>query len=295
MAAHRLFIVDVFAEEKYAGNQLAVITDAARLSAAEMQKIARETNFSETTFILSATQRGGCYDVRIFTPVAEIPFAGHPTLGTAWVLRHFIAPERPQRIVVNLQLAPIPVTFRARADGAELAWMQPTYPTFGRRLDPAPFAELLDLRREDLDTAFPVEEVSLGVPFTFVPVKTLAAIKRARFRQDRYEHVSHMGFNPCLFLISRETYSPANQLNVRMFAGAFGVAEDPATGSANACLAAYVLRHSYLPGDTVDVRVEQGHEIGRPSLLQVRAQRRGEQADIEVGGRVILSARGELV
>jgi trans-2,3-dihydro-3-hydroxyanthranilate isomerase len=290
-----MFIVDVFAEEKYSGNQLAVITGAASLSTAQMQKIARETNFSETTFILSDTPRDGRYDVRIFTPMAEIPFAGHPTLGTAWVLRNFIAPAQPREIVLNLQLAPIPVTFRACADGAELAWMQPPYPVFGRRFDPAPFAELLDLRPEDLDASFPVEEVGLGVPFTFIPLKTLAAIRRARFRQDVYEGLAHLGFNPALFLICPQTDAPANQLHVRMFAAAFGVPEDPATGSANACLGAYVLRHSYLPGDAVDLRVEQGYEIGRPSLLHVRARRRGDQADIEVGGRVILTARGELV
>src|SRR5215470_5387965 len=127
MSLHRLFIVDVFAEEKYAGNQLAVITDAAALTSAEMQKIARETNFSETTFVLSSTPRNGGYDVRIFTPAAEVPFAGHPTLGTAWVLRNFIATEPVQRLRLNLQLAPIPVTFAARADGVELAWMQPIY------------------------------------------------------------------------------------------------------------------------------------------------------------------------
>lgn len=295
MTAHRFFIVDVFAEAKYAGNQLAVITDAASLGDAEMQQIARETNFSETTFILSDQLHDGGYDVRIFTPAAEIPFAGHPTLGTAWVLRNLVLAGRPDRLALNLKLAQIPVTFRARDDAAELAWMQPTYPAFGRRFDAEPFARLLDLEPSDLDTSFPIEEVSLGVPFTFVPIRTLAAMKRARFRAEQYERIAHLGFNPCLFLFCRETYSLANQINARMFAAALGVPEDPATGSANACLGAYILRHAYLPGDAIDVRVEQGYEIRRPSLLEVRAQRRGDQADIEVGGRVILTARGELV
>lgn len=293
MAVHRLFIVDVFAEEKYAGNQLAVVTAAAQLTSQQMQKIARETNYSETAFVLSDTPRDGGYDVRIFTPAAEIPFAGHPTLGTAWVLREFLARARPERIVLNLQLAPIPVTFRTAGDGAELAWMQPTYPTIGQHFDPASLAELVDLEPADLDAVLPVEELSLGVPFTFVPIRTLAAMRRARFRQDRYERLGHLGFNPCLYLLCRETYSPANQLNVRMFAGAFGIAEDPATGSAAACLGAYLLRHT--ASATVDVRVEQGHEIGRPSLLYVHARRRGAEADIDVGGRVVLTARGELV
>lgn len=293
--AHRLFIVDVFAEARYAGNQLAVIVDAGDLTTAEMQQIARETNFSETTFLTSTAPHDGGYAVRIFTPGAELPFAGHPTLGTAWVIRNFVASPPPSEVTLQLGVGPTPVRFAPRPDGAELAWMRPRYPTFGRRFDRAPFAELLGLEPDDCDPRFPVEEVSIGVDFTFVPLKTLAAVRRARFRMDRYEQLAGLGLPPAIFLFCPEAESPAHQIHARMFAGALGVGEDPATGSANAGLAAWILRHGYLEGDSLDVRVEQGYEIGRPSLLYLRAERRGEQAEIEVGGRVLLSLTGELV
>lgn len=295
MGHYPLFVVDVFAEEKYAGNQLAVVANAASLSTADMQRIARETNFSETTFVLSDKPRDGGFDVRIFTPANEMPFAGHPTLGTAWVIRHYLAADRPRQVALNLQLAQIPVSFRDGDDGVERAWMRTPQPSFGQRFDAKDLAPLHDLDPSDIDARFPIEEVAIGVGFTFVPVRSLAAMKRARFRLERFEQIQHLGFNPCTFLFCPETYSAENQLNARLFGAAVGIAEDPATGSANACLAAYLLRHSYIDGDHIHVRVEQGYEIGRPSLLYLHATRRGEATEIEVGGRVIPTARGELL
>jgi trans-2,3-dihydro-3-hydroxyanthranilate isomerase len=294
MPENEIHVVDVFAEAKYAGNQLAVITNAATIPDAEMQRIARETNFSETTFILSDRPRDGGYDVRIFTPGTEVPFAGHPTIGTAYVLRNLILGSTVESVVLNLKIGQIPVRFVPERDGRQLLWMSTPYPQFGASFDAAAVASVVGLELADVDDRYPVEDVSLGVPFAFLPLKTLDAVRRARFSDERFERVRHLGFNPCLFLFSAETYSSDHQLNARMFAAPFGVPEDPATGSANACLAAYLLRHNYFPGDRVDVQVEQGYEIGRPSLLFVRAQRRGDQADIEVGGHVVATMRGVL-
>lgn len=292
MNQHEIHVVDVFAEEKYAGNQLAVVTNAAPIPAGEMQRIARETNFSETTFILADTPRDGGYDVRIFTPAAEIPFAGHPTIGTAYVLRNLILGSTIERIVLNLKIGQVPVRFAPEADGRQLLWMSTPYPDFGSSFDPAALASIVGLDAADVDDRCPVEDVALGVPFTFLPLRTLDAVRRARFSNEQFERLRHLGFNPCIFLFCAQTYSPEHQLNARMFAAPFGVAEDPATGSANACLAAYLLRHRYFEGDRIDVQVEQGYEIGRPSLLFLRAQRRGDQADIEVGGHVVPTMRG---
>ena len=141
------------------------------------------------------------------------------------------------------------------------------------------------------------EEISRGLPACLVaasPDPELAQEVQIRFSNERFEQLRHLGFNPSIFMFCPQTYSPAHQLNARMFAVPFGVPEDPATGSANACLAAYLLRHNYFPGDRIDVRVEQGYEIARPSLLHLKAQRRGGEADIQVGGHVVPTCSGTL-
>lgn len=293
MARLGVFIVDVFAEEKYAGNQLAVVTDCAALSAAAMQQIARETNFSETTFILSGQPHNGGYDVRIFTPAAEIPFAGHPTLGTAFVLRNEMLDHRPETVALNLGVGQVPVSFTRDGDGRETLWMRAPQVDLGRIHPREQVAEIVGLSEGDLDNRLPVQDVSIGISFTVIPVATLDAMKRARFNRVAYERQADVQYPQ--FLFSSQTYSPANQFNARMFAESFGVAEDPATGSANACLGAYLLRHQCRPGDRLDVRVEQGYEIGRPSLLRIRAAQNASGAEVLVGGHVVPTFRGELL
>jgi len=293
MAQLRVFIVDVFAEEKYAGNQLAVVTGGAALSSAAMQRIARETNFSETTFIVSDQPRDGGYDVRIFTPAAEIPFAGHPTLGTAGVLRNELLGQRPDAVTLNLGVGQVPVTFARDADGRETVWMRAPKVELGPVHTPEQVAEIIGLAVGDLDSSLPVQDASIGITFTMIPVATLAAMRRARFDRGAYDRQSDA--RHAQFLFSSQTYSPVNQLNARMFAEPFGVPEDPATGSANACLGAYLLRHQHVAGDRLDIRVEQGYEIGRPSLLFVRAERNPTGVDVFVGGHVVPTFRGQLV
>lgn len=293
MAQSRVFIVDVFAEEKYAGNQLAVVAADATLSSAAMQRIARETNFSETTFVVSDQLRDGGYDVRIFTPAAEIPFAGHPTLGTASVLRNEILGNRPETVTLNLGVGQVPVNFTRDSDGRETVWMRAPRVELGRKHPPEQLAGIVGLSADDVDSRFPVQDASIGISFTIIPVRTLDAMKRARFNRGAYDHQTDAPH--AQFLFSTQTYSPANQINARMFAEPFGVPEDPATGSANACLGAYLLHHRYGAGDRLDLRVEQGYEVGRPSLLFVRAERNGARADVFVGGHVVPTFRGELL
>lgn len=291
--SHRLIIVDVFAEERYAGNQLAVILSAGDLDAATMQRIARETNYSETTFVMEDAPLRDGWPVRIFTPAEEIPFAGHPTIGTARVIRHTLAAGRPTTIQLRLGVGKVPVRFEDD-DRGEIGWMTTGAPAFGDTYEPDQLANLVGLDASDIDTATPIEAVTLGVPFTFVPIHSLDAMRRARFRAEHWESASRHGFPGCLFLFSRETCSAENQIHARMFATPLGITEDPATGSANACLGAYLLRHGEGGEETVDVRVEQGIEIGRPSLLRVRAKRHDDGITVEVGGRVIETVRGEL-
>jgi trans-2,3-dihydro-3-hydroxyanthranilate isomerase len=292
MDKHTFYMLDVFAEEKYAGNQLAVVLDAADLSSEQMQKIANETHFSETTFILSGAERNGGFDVRIFTPAREVPFAGHPTLGTAYVIKHFLAPSKT-KVALNLKVGQIPVTFQKTPSG-EILWMRQATPTFGKTFQAEHFAELLGLKLSDFNGKFPIQVVSTGLPFIMVPLKTLDAVKRARVNQSVQEKLAEETQSGVL-VFCPETYSEANDLHVRVFVDAFGIPEDPATGSGNGCLAAYLSRYKYFGDDEVDAKVEQGYEIQRPSLLHLHAEEANGEILVRVGGKVVLVAKGELL
>jgi len=289
------YIVDVFAEEKYAGNQLAVFRGAKALSDVDMQRIAKEMNFSETTFILSDEKCEGGYDVRIFTPETELPFAGHPTLGTAYVIQHEIVKEPVDEVVLNLKVGQIPVTFSYDGKHADILWMKQLNPVFDQTLDAGLISEVLSLDLRDVDERFPVQEVSTGVPCIIVPLKTLDALKRARISRDRYFEFVKDTQAKTILIFCPETYKKENDLNVRFFADYYGVPEDPATGSGNGCLAGYLVKHRYFGKDRIDIRVEQGYEIGRPSLLLLKAEEKGEEIDVYVGGKVVMVAKGEFI
>jgi trans-2,3-dihydro-3-hydroxyanthranilate isomerase len=282
------YIVDVFAEERYAGNQLAVVRGGADLPDETLQKIALEMNYSETTFVLSDEETDGGYDVRIFTPGEEVPFAGHPTLGTAYVIQHELLAGPVERITLNLKAGEIPVTF------GEVLWMRQLPPAFGATLDSASLARALNLETADLDDHYPVQEVSTGLPALIVPLRDLDALRRCKVDWERYTELAGPGKNLYVFCPEPHEDGPGD-LSARMFANDLGVPEDPATGSAAGCLAAYLLEHSYLGTDSVDVRVEQGYEIGRPSLLYLRAASEADEMRVDVGGKVQMVARGELV
>jgi trans-2,3-dihydro-3-hydroxyanthranilate isomerase len=282
------YILDVFAEEKYAGNQLAVVRGGADLSEEVLQKIALEMNYSETTFVLSDEETDGGYDVRIFTPGGEVPFAGHPTLGTAYVIRHEILAQPVDRIILNLKAGKVPVTF------GDVIWMRQLAPTFGTTLDPTLTAQVLNLQTPDVDDRFPVQEVSTGLPALIVPLENLDSLQRCKVDWERYLELAGPGKNLYVFCPESHANGPGD-LSARMFANDLGVPEDPATGSAAGCLAGYLVEHRYLGTDPVNVRVEQGYEIRRPSLLYLQAEREGEETSVHVGGKVQMVARGALI
>ena len=288
------YIVDVFAEEKYAGNQLAVIRDAAGLSDSEMQNITKEMNYSETTFILSDDRRNGGYDVRIFTPAQEVPFAGHPTLGTAYVIQQEIIKEPVEKIILNLKVGQIPVTFNYTGTEKNVLRMKQIEPTFGQVIEPEQISEVLGINTRDIDERFPVQEVSTGMFFIIVPLKTLDAVKRAKVAKEKYFKLIENRQAKAILVFCPETYSQENDLNVRVFVDYFGIPEDPATGSGNGCLAGYLVKNRYFGKDQIDIRTEQGYEIARPSLIYLRAKNTEGQIDISVGGKVVMVARGQL-
>ncbi len=288
-------IVDVFTDQKYAGNQLAVFRDAGSIPDREMQQIAREINFSETTFILSDDQKDGGYDVRIFTPGAEVPFAGHPTLGSAYVIQRDIIREPVDTVVLNLKVGQIPVRFTYANGDPDFLWMETKPAQFGSRFDVEPIADALSIRPSDIDERFPIQEVSTGLPFIITPLKTLNAVKNARVVRDVFFDMIENTEAKAILIFCPETIRDENQLHARVFVDYYGIPEDPATGSANSCLAGYLVKYGYFGENRIDVRVEQGYAIGRPSLLLLRAEDTAGELKIQVGGQVAMVARGKFV
>ncbi|MCP4725908.1 MAG: PhzF family phenazine biosynthesis protein [bacterium] len=289
------YIVDVFAEEKFAGNQLAVFRNTAGLTDSDMQNIAREMNYSETTFILSEIPENGGYNVRIFTPKVELPFAGHPTIGTAYIIQREIIKDKVDALNLNLKVGQIPVTIDYLDDSNDELWMRQKAPEFGDSLDIDSLAEILNIDRNDIMDQFPIQEVSTGFYTMIVPLKSLDAVKRARVSVDKLYDYTKDKKAKTILVFAKETYYQDNDLNVRFFADALGIQEDPATGSANGCLAAYLVRNKYFGTSGIDVRVEQGYEIERPSLLLLKADEKNSNIEVNVGGNAILIGKGEFV
>lgn len=291
----KFYIVDVFTQEKYTGNQLAVFVELGLLSTPQMQKIAKEMNYSETTFITSLDDQEGGYNVRIFTPEQELPFAGHPTLGTAYILQKELVKQAVAQIILNLQVGQIPVTIHYLNESVKELWMQQKPPSFHQTFAADTLAQVLNLDLTEIDSNYPIQEVSTGIPFIIVPLKTHVSVQRIKVNRDKYFELVEKTQAKAILVFCPETHKPENDLAVRVFADAVGVPEDPATGSANGCLAGYLVKYSYFDTDSIDLRVEQGYEIGRPSLLLLKAQQTDTEIEVFVGGSVVMVASGEFV
>ena len=289
----RFYIVDVFAESKYSGNQLAVFRDCSRLTTAAMQRIAQEMHYSETTFITAEEPRDGGYDVRVFTPASELPFAGHPTLGTAYIVQSQIIGEPVEKVALNMKVGQIPVAFSYRDHAPDVLWMRQKRPTFGRTFARAGIAKVLGLKGSDLDRKFPVMLVSTGVPFVIAPLTGLDAIRKINLDLPLLRRLLLETKTTVILVFTAETYSKENDLNVRVLGLPEVIPEDPATGSGNGCLAAYLVKNRYFGKDRIDIRVEQGYEVDRRSLLLLRAGEAPGGMEVKVGGRVQFVASGE--
>lgn len=299
------YIVDVFAEKKYQGNQLAVFFNAETLSQQEMQTITKEINFQESTFVLGNIPTNKGFKVKIFTPEYEMPFAGHPTIGTATVIKEILLGGKADKLDLDLQVGTIPVEFVPQADQSEIAWLTAKSPSFSRNYDKEALAQLLGIDPNDIEENYPVEVVSTGIGFMMVPLKSLHTVKQVKVDLEGYENFllknqlhkdnNPIGVHTMLFIFSRETYSTENQINARMLLPENGmVREDAATGSANSCLLAYLLKNNFLQNKDLDISVEQGYEIARPSKLYLKGKL-DEQGTylLKVGGKVQWVAKGE--
>ena len=293
--SRRFYIVDVFAEQRYAGNPLAVVVDAADMSPEVMQQIALETNYSETTFVTPAPEADGGYRVRMFTPALEIGFAGHPILGTAWVVRHHVAPEVSGPVRLNLAVGPVPVTFESSSDSTEVAWFLAPPVSLGPTCSVERIAAALGVSPDDIETRAPVQQISAGTSLIIVPMRSLVALRRSKLDLDAFAPLAAAGFPPLVYVFCREAYHTENYLCARFFFEAYGVREDPATGNGAAFLGAYLLEHRFFPESDLSLRIEQGYEVRRPSLVMLRARMADGLRGVSVGGHVIPTVQGELV
>ncbi len=282
------YILDCFAEEKYQGNQLLVIKADRMISDEEQQKIAREINFSETAFILSDKKENGGFDVRIWTPnVGEIPFAGHPTLGTAYVIKHYYEDIDNNTVKLNLKIGQISVT--VTDDGMT---MSQNPPEFGDIIKKQDIADVFGIREDDIYEEYPVHWVSTGLEAVIIPLKsrsTLASIKLNRIVFEQYIEKYPKNYCNHLFFVEMKEKTLAARCIMED-----GI-EDPATGSANGDLAGYLLHHDYFGAQDIQYTVIQGEDMGRKSVLHVHAFHENEDWSIKVGGNCCIVARGEWV
>lgn len=300
MRSFHYYTTDVFTREQFGGNQLAVFPDASGLDPALFQAIAREFNYSETTFVLPPTDPANTRRVRIFTPGGELQFAGHPTVGTAFVLATIGAiplhgPET--RIVLEEGVGPVPVTIRSEGGKAGFAQLSVAQlPMVGPPPPPAAdLARCLSLDPTDVRTGeWGPEGRSCGTPFLMVPVRNREALARARPNLDAWESVLAQYWTNKLFFFCDKPELKGSHYRARMFAPTIGVPEDPATGSACAGFAGYLADRDERTDGTLRWRVEQGFEMGRPSLVDIEADKKqGVVSGVRVGGNSVLVSRGE--
>jgi trans-2,3-dihydro-3-hydroxyanthranilate isomerase len=298
MSAYRYRHLDVFTDTPFAGNQLAVLTDARGLSDAQMQSIAREMNFSETTFVLPAEAAGTDARVRIFTPGMELPMAGHPTIGTTFALAHegVIGPGA-DAAVLGLNIGPTRVELEWDGSRLRFAWMDQRPPTFAESPGPVfDIARAIGLEESAIDG--PVEVGSSGVPVALIPLRSRRAVDSAEADPSAMRRLAAAGGQQvCFYLFTRQTGEPDVTTYSRMFAPGLGVTEDPATGSAGGPLGAYLIRHGLVATQRAHEMLNlQGVAMGRPSRIHIRiaAGADGTIQRVQVGGTAVRVAEGTL-
>lgn len=293
---YRFLICDVFTNQRFGGNQLAVLPEASGLSDAQMQQIAREFNFSESTFVLpSAT---GCTrQVRIFTPASELPFAGHPNVGTAFVLATIgVLGEVGAATTVTFEekAGRVPVEIRREGHGFRCVLSAPEALSIGKRVDVSLVANAISIAAADVvASTHPPQVASVGLPFLFCEVTSREVLARARVNLNAFEALAQQGVpaNVLYYARSQDDFD----IRARMFAPLDGIVEDPATGSANCALGAMLAHYQSAAEGTFAVRIAQGVEMGRPSVLMAEADKGGGRVTAaRIGGDSVMVCDGYL-
>ncbi|GAB4045169.1 PhzF family phenazine biosynthesis protein [Spirosoma litoris] len=301
MKSVKFYIVDVFASQKYQGNQLAVFLDLEdSLSQKEMQQITKEINFAESAFI-KENKDNQRFVVKIFTPEQEVPFAGHPSLGTSYIIAKFILPKAIPNLVLELAHSDIDITiFNPENLDDSLFFMRQAQPEFRDTFTREEVSKDLGISLNDIDTSLPIQEISTGLPYILIPLTSLAAMERLSLTYDsfkeflvfrnRHQTNSPAGHSTSLFFFTKETYESGNTYNSRMLLLENNkLLEDAATGSANGCFLAYLLAHM---SPQINVTVEQGFQIGRKSHLYLDGKITNGNYQLNVGGRNKLISEG---
>ncbi|GAB3014394.1 PhzF family phenazine biosynthesis protein [Spirosoma pulveris] len=297
----KFYIVDVFASTRYEGNQLAVFLDMDnQLSDQQMQQIAKEINFAETTFI-KAIKANLRFVVRIFTPEHEVPFAGHPSLGTSYIINKFILSEASPSLTLELAHTDIAITLEDPTNLDEsLLFMRQAQPEFGSFFSAKEVSSELNIPLDFIDTSLPIQEVSTGLPYILIPLKDLNAMnaltldfvsfKAFLSTRKKYRTTNQTGHSTSLFFFTGETIEPKNDYNTRMLLIENNrVMEDAATGSANGCFLAYLLTHKH---PVINATVEQGFQMERRSYLYLNGRYTEGNYEINIGGRTKLISEG---
>jgi trans-2,3-dihydro-3-hydroxyanthranilate isomerase len=299
--SYRYLHYDVFTDHLFGGNQLAVVLDGRGLASEIMQAIAKEMNFSETAFVLPPETPGADARLRIFTPGEELPMAGHPTIGATFALARTgaIARDR-QRLVFECGIGPVPVDMTWSGDDLTFAWMTQQLPTFGPPIpDPARSAAALSLSPAAVaGTGHPVQVVSCGVPFLFVPLTTRSAVDSAEINSgvlDSLFSATQTSVNG-IFVFTAQPGEGHGTVYSRMFAPEMGITEDPATGAASGPLGCYLVQHKIVPPEKADAIVSlQGVKMGRPSHIHIAiGTKNGAIDSVRVGGESVLAGEGTL-
>ena len=295
-------IADVFTNERFGGNQLAVFTDGQDLDTETMQNIAREMNFSETTFLLPP-EKGGDYRVRIFTPKSELPFAGHPMVGSGFVIvaekmKEWTDPLTVLQLETGVGVLRVEVETKQSRIGRS-TMTQPVPVPKGTFTDTPRLAAALGVEASEIDsTTLPVEPIYNGITTMIVPIATLAAVEQLKIDGGALARISReMGVDTVL-MFTMETLAPSSTVHCRVSAAAEGILEDAATGSANGAFGSYLVRHKLVKVEPITRIVsEQGYEMKRPSLLHIEVSvdpSNAEVIGVRVGGGVVITARGEM-
>lgn len=280
--------LDVFTDTPYTGNQLAVFPEANSLNADQMQKLANEINYSETTFIFKSSDANADYDIRIFTVEQELPFAGHPILGTAHAIMNILKLHSGDKLKLKTKVGIIPLE---QGNGA--IWMRQNEPVFSKiHTDKKQIADLIELLPDEISDDLPIQEVSTGNSILIIPVKTLAAVERSTGNANKMKKFFSAASCIAPYIFTLETTNMSAQVHTRFFAAHMGIIEDAATGSAAGPLTAYLLKHEVF-GKSFEIVNEQGIEMGRPSKIMMRGMTRDGEYTVEIGGKSVFVGTGE--
>ncbi|MAJ52308.1 MAG: phenazine biosynthesis protein PhzF [Flammeovirgaceae bacterium] len=284
-------LLDVFTNKKFGGNQLAIFENASEIPSEIFQNIAQELNLSETVFLFPKNS-DGLYPMRIFTPIKELPTAGHPSIGTAYfIAQNFQKKDEKITIKLGQNIGPIEVKIKMSEKGPLMATMYQVPPYFGKILDNrTEIAQLLNLKTSDL-MDYPIQEISCGVPYIIVPVRTIENIQNLTFNTQVWEKLQSILKDHSIYAFTPHGLLPDSDLHGRMFAPEIGITEDPATGSANGPLACYLFKYDIKKGPLIS---EQGFEMNRPSILHIEIESEKEIiTNVKVGGQAVFVGQGQ--